>query len=81
MNTTQLLIEGLTDAAGFISGALIAFGITKLLGIDIFTPGYSNSTMFGIVLLGLGGGLGLQAGRKWRAARLAKRDQTSKLDK
>lgn len=81
MNTTQLLIEGLTDAAGFITGALIAFGITKLLGLDIFAPGYSNSTMFGIVLLGLGGGFGLQAGRKWRAARLTKSKQTTDAEK
>ena len=80
MNATQLLIEGLTDAAGFIAGALLAFGLTKLLAIDIFTPGYSNSTMFGIVLLGLGGGFGLQAGRRWRAARLAKQAQANKLD-
>ena len=81
MNAVQLLIEGLTDASGFVVGALLAFGITKLLGIDIFAPGYSNSTMFGIVLLGLGGGFGLQAGRRWRAAKLAKQAQNTEADK
>jgi hypothetical protein len=68
MNAKQLLMEGLADAAGFVSGAMLAFGIAKLLGLDVFAPGYSNSTMFGIVLLGLGGGLGLQAARRLRAA-------------
>jgi len=72
MNAKQLLIEGLTDAAGFVVGAVLAFGISKLLGLDVFAPGYSNSTMFGIVLLGLGGGFGLQAARRWRAAKQAK---------
>jgi hypothetical protein len=64
MNAKQLLIEGLTDATGFVVGAMLAFGIGKLLGLDVFAPGYSNGTMFGIVLLGLGGGFGLQAARR-----------------
>ena len=63
----QLLIEGLSDAAGFVMGALAAYGISHLLGLDVFAPGYSNSSIFGIVLLGLGGGLGLQAARRLRA--------------
>ena len=66
MNAKQLLIEGLTDAAGFVVGAMLAFGIGKLFGLDIFAPGYSNGTMLGIVLLGLGGGFGLQAARRLR---------------
>ena len=63
----QLLIEGLSDAAGFVMGALAAYGVSHLLGLDVFAPGYSNSSIFGIVLLGLGGGLGLQAARRLRA--------------
>lgn len=66
MNQKSLLVEGLSDAIGFVGGALLGFWIGKLLGMNIFDPGYSNSSIFGIVLVGLGGGLGLQAARRWR---------------
>jgi hypothetical protein len=68
----QLLMEGLSDAAGFVLGAMAAYGISHLLGLDVFAPGYSNSSIFGIVLLGVGGGLGLQAARRIRASQKAK---------
>lgn len=68
MNQKSLLIEGLSDAAGFIGGALLGWGAGRLLGFDIFDAGYSNSSIFGILLVGLGGGLGLQLARRWRAA-------------
>jgi hypothetical protein len=64
-----LLLEGVTDAAGFVGGALLGFWVTMLLGIDIFAAGYSNASIAGIVLVGLGGGIGLQLARRWRAAR------------
>lgn len=67
MNQKSLLVEGLSDAFGFVSGALLGFGAGHLLGLNIFDAGYSNSSIFGIVLVGLGGGLGLQAARRWRA--------------
>lgn len=66
MNQKSLLVEGLSDAIGFVGGALLGFWIGRLLGLNIFDPGYSNSSIFGIVLVGLGGGLGLQAARRWR---------------
>ena len=66
MNQKSLLIEGLSDALGFVAGALLGFGVGYLLGLNIFDPGYSNSSIFGIVLVGLGGGLGLQAARRLR---------------
>lgn len=66
MNAKQLLIEGLVDAAGFVSGAMLAYGLCLVLGLNVFDPGYSNSSILGIGLLGLGGGLGLQAARKLR---------------
>ena len=66
MNTKSMLLEGLSDAVGFIGGALLGYGIGRLLGLNIFDAGYSNSSIFGIVLVGLGGGLGLQAARRWR---------------
>ena len=66
MNQKSLLVEGLSDAFGFVAGALLGFGAGHLLGLNIFDAGYSNSSIFGIVLVGLGGGLGLQAARRWR---------------
>ena len=66
MNTKSMLLEGLSDAVGFVGGALLGYGIGRLLGLNIFDAGYSNSSIFGIVLVGLGGGLGLQAARRWR---------------
>ena len=72
MNNTSLLLEGLSDAVGFVGGALLGFWIGRLLGLDIFADGYSNSSIAGIVLVGLGGGLGLQLARRWRSRRKEK---------
>ena len=72
MNNTSLLFEGLSDAVGFAGGALLGFWIGRLLGLDIFVDGYSNSSIAGIVLVGLGGGLGLQLARRWRSRRKEK---------
>lgn len=66
MNQKSLLVEGLSDAIGFIGGALLGYWIGRLLGLNIFAEGYGNSTIGGIVLVGLGGGLGLQLARRWR---------------
>ena len=62
----SLLIEGLSDAIGFIGGALLGFWIGRLLGLNIFSAGYDNASIGGIVLVGLGGGVGLQVARRWR---------------
>jgi len=69
-----LLLEGLSDAIGFIGGALLGFWLGRLIGLDIFAPGYGNASVGGIVLVGLGGGGGLQLARRWRA-RNAKQDK------
>jgi hypothetical protein len=63
----KLLVEGVSDAIGFVGGALAGFWLGRLLGFDIFAEGYGNDSIFGIVLVGLGGGLGLQLSRRWRA--------------
>jgi hypothetical protein len=68
-----LLVEGLTDAIGFVGGALLAYWLGKLLGFDPLAEGYGNAAIGGIVLAGLGGGVGLQLARRWRASR--KKDQ------
>jgi hypothetical protein len=39
--------------------------------LNIFAAGYNNASIGGIVLVGLGGGLGLQLARRWRRSRAA----------
>jgi hypothetical protein len=57
------LIEGLSDAIGFVVGALLGFGLGVSFGLDLFAPGYGTGSIIAIVLVGLGGGMGLQAAR------------------
>jgi F0F1-type ATP synthase assembly protein I len=64
--SSKLLLEGVSDAVGFVGGALVGFWIGRLLGLDLFAPGYGNASVGAIVLVGLGGGIGLQLARKWR---------------
>jgi hypothetical protein len=71
----SLWIEGLSDAVGFLGGALLGFWIGRLLGLDIFAAGYGNSSIGGIVLVGLGGGLGLQLARGWRTRNQANKEE------
>ena len=68
MSNKSLLAEGLSDAAGFIGGSLAGFWLGSLFGLELMAPGYSNATIVAIVLVGLGGGLGLQLARRLRAA-------------
>ncbi|HPW08971.1 MAG TPA: hypothetical protein PLD78_15105 [Burkholderiaceae bacterium] len=65
----KLLLEGLSDAIGFIGGALLGFWIGRLFGLNIFSAGYDNASIGAIVLVGLGGGVGLQMARRWRAGK------------
>ncbi|MEI6760307.1 MAG: hypothetical protein WCO22_07635 [Betaproteobacteria bacterium] len=67
-------VEGLADAVGFVGGALLGFWLGRLVGLDVFSPGYNAASMGGIVLVGLGGGLGLQLARRWQLARRHKKD-------
>ncbi|MEY4156725.1 MAG: hypothetical protein RJB64_1446 [Pseudomonadota bacterium] len=62
----QLLIEGLTDAVGFVVGSLLGFGLGQLVGLELFAEGYSAGSLVAIALVGLGGGMGLQAVRHLR---------------
>lgn len=78
MNQKSMLIEGLTDAIGFIGGALMGFWLGKLLGLNIFDPGYSNASLVAIGLAGLGGGLGVQVARR---VLLTHRAKQAKQDK
>ncbi len=73
-DSKRLLIEGLSDAVGFVGGALLGWGAGVLLGLDIFAQGYGTRSLAGIALVGLGGGLGLHGARRWRAAQTQPRD-------
>ena len=64
-----LLLEGLADAVGFIAGALAGYWLGLAFGLNAFEPGYSNSAIAGILLASLGGGIGVQLARRWRASR------------
>ena len=70
-----LLIEGLSDAVGFVGGALAGFWLARLLGFDPFAEGYDGASVLAIAAVGLGGGMGLGAARRGRRARQAGRDQ------
>ncbi|MEQ1659238.1 MAG: hypothetical protein ABL896_10725 [Hylemonella sp.] len=67
--TNKLLLEGLSDAIGFVGGALAGYWIGLLLGWNIFSEGYDNASIGAILLVGLGGGLGLQGARRWLRSR------------
>lgn len=66
MMDKSLWTEGLSDAIGFVGGSLLGFWLGRLLGLDIFAPGYGNASIGGILLVGLGGGGGLQLARRWQ---------------
>lgn len=70
--SNKLLMEGLSDAVGFVGGALLGFWLGQVVGFDIFAPGYDTRSVGGIVLVGLGGGGGLQLARRWRASQTQK---------
>ncbi len=65
--TASLWKEGLTDAVAFVVGGMAGFGVGRLLGLDIFAPGYGMDAMGGILLVGLGAGLGRRLMRGWLA--------------
>ncbi len=60
-------MEGLTDAVGFMAGALLGYGVGSAFGLDLFAPGYGTGSIIAILLVGIGGGMGLQAARRFRA--------------
>jgi hypothetical protein len=61
------LIEGLTDAIGFVVGALLGYGLGIAFGLNLFAEGYGTGSIVAIALVGIGGGMGLQAARRFRA--------------
>jgi hypothetical protein len=64
--TSQLLKLGVAQAVLFVLGALLGRWVGLLLGLDAFgAAGYGNKEIFGILLIGLGGGGGVQIARAW----------------
>ena len=63
----QLLVEGLTDALGFIGGAILCYWLGTLLGFDMAVAGNTSSTgIISIVIMLVGGGFGLRLARSLR---------------
>ncbi len=60
------LLEGLTDAIGFVVGALLGYGVGVSMGLNLFAEGYGTGSIIAIILVGIGGGMGLQAARHFR---------------
>jgi hypothetical protein len=76
MSTPNPFIEGISDAVGFVGGALAGFWVGQWLGWNIFSAGYGMDSIGGILLVGLGGGGGLHLARYWRAKRTANDQDT-----
>jgi hypothetical protein len=64
MSTKTLLLQGVFDAAGFVIGALAAYFIGRLFGMDLFAQGYGSDSMGAILMSGLGAGIGVAVARK-----------------
>lgn len=76
----NLLLEGISDALGFMGGAVAGFWVGRLVGWNIFAAGYGNESIAGIVLVGLGGGLGLQLARRWLASQQANSESDAEVN-
>ena len=76
MSNPNPFMEGVSDAVGFVGGALAGYWVGQWLGLNIFSAGYNYTSMGGILLVGLGGGGGLHLARFWRAKQKAKDTDT-----
>ena len=70
----QALTVGLTDAVGFVGGAVIGWQLGKALGFDVLASANPDSpNAVGWILLLAGCGAGKWASLRWRARQAAKR--------
>jgi hypothetical protein len=76
MTTPNPFIEGISDAVGFVGGALTGYWVGQWVGWNIFSAGYDNASIGAILLVGLGGGAGLHLARFWRAKQKDKDNNT-----
>ena len=72
----DFLAVGISEVIGFGVGCLAGYGLGKLIGMDVLARGSDSSSMGGIVLVGLGGGLGLQLARRWQQGRHRKDEES-----
>lgn len=59
------------EAIGFAVGALLGYGLARLLGFDLLGDGLGEAGAIAVAAVGLGGGLGLGAGRRWAQGQAA----------
>ena len=60
-----LLAKALTDAVGFVGGALAGYWLARAAGIVVLRDLHSNASVLAIAAIGLCGGIGLGAARRW----------------
>jgi hypothetical protein len=64
-NARDALLEGVTDALGFVLGALAGWWLGQAFGFDfIRTPGYGTAALAGLVFILLGCGAGRWLSRR-----------------
>ena len=68
----RMLKQGLSDAVGFVGGAMAGYWLSHFMGWDLFAEGYGGTSMMGILAVGLSGGAGLHLARIWQKANLGK---------
>jgi|GEM_PF-973810 len=68
----RMLKQGISDAVGFVGGALVGYWLSRFMGWDLFAEGYSSTSIMGILAVGLSGGAGLHLARLWQQANLRK---------
>jgi hypothetical protein len=71
----RLLKQGLSDAVGFVGGALAGYWLALGMGWELFSEGYDSASIMGILAVGLGGGAGLHAARLWQKINLPPDDK------
>jgi hypothetical protein len=69
-NAREALVEGLSDAAGFVLGALAGWLLGRLLGFDALAGGaWDGRATIGLVFVLAGCGAGKWVANRWRAHR------------
>lgn len=64
-----LLAKSLTDTVGFVGGALVGYWLARAVGIDALRDLQESAGVLAIAAIGLCGGIGLGAARRWRTGR------------
>ena len=63
------VLKFLAEAVGFVGGALVGYWLGRWLGFDLLRDGWDNVSVIAIAAVGLCGGIGLGAGRRWAEKR------------